>query len=127
MPKLILLIDDDDTYNQLNHRMLKKCLDFDFEVKSFTDAGEALDEIVTGKIKPDYIFLDVNMPYFSGWEFLDSIEEERQDGAKLDFPISMLTTSQFPADKDKALEYRNVEHYINKPLSEFFVQQIFES
>lgn len=127
MAKLIVLIDDDDTYNQLNHRMLKKCLDFDFEVKSYIDAGDALDDIVGGKIKPDYIFLDVNMPYFSGWEFLDSIEEERKDGAKLDFPISMLTTSQFPADKDKALEYKNVEHYINKPLSEFFVKQIFES
>ena len=122
--KTIFLIDDDDTFNALNKRMLKKHLKEGFNIVEYTDAEVAITDILENNVIPDYIFLDVNMPNMDGWEFLSILEEETE-GKKLPIEVSMLTSSMFPSDQERALTYNYVHHYINKPLDPVAMRNIF--
>ena len=63
---------------------------------------------------PEVIFLDINLPEMTGWEFLDEFKD-------LDiFPkpkVVMLSTSMNPLDKIKAQENPIVIELIDKPLT----------
>lgn len=124
MAELIFLIDDDATYNSLNKRMLKKQLDDQYEIQEFTDPEEALTKILEENVVPTYIFLDVNMPLMDGWEFLQILQEETESS---DFTtkICMLTSSIFPADREKAFKFNYVFNYVNKPLDPVSMSTIF--
>ena len=124
MATTVFLIDDDATYNALNKRMLKKKVNEEFEIIEFTDAEKALAEILENNVIPDYIFLDVNMPLMDGWEFLQILTEETE-GMELKTKVSMLTSSMFPQDREKAFKFSYVNHYINKPLDPVSIQTIF--
>lgn len=64
----------------------------------------------------DVLFLDINMPRMSGFEFLKEASQQLgSDFAKI--IIIMLTTSLDPRDQEKAKEFEMVKDYINKPLT----------
>lgn len=125
MTDIVFLIDDDSTYNALNKRMLRKQFRDKYEIKDFTNAEEALKEIMENNIIPEYIFLDVNMPMMDGWEFLQKLEKEAEANP-IKTKISMLTSSIYPGDKEKALKYKLVTHFINKPLDPVSMKTIFD-
>ena len=104
--------------------MLKKVLKDEYDIRAFTDAEEAIKQILEENIIPTHLFLDVNMPAMDGWEFLEILEEETE-GTDLNIKVSMLTSSMFPQDKAKALKSKFVHHYINKPLDPVSVDTIF--
>ena len=51
--------------------MLKKVLKDEYDIRAFTDAEEAIKQILEENIIPTHLFLDVNMPAMDGWEFLE--------------------------------------------------------
>lgn len=65
--------------------------------------------------KPDVIFLDLNIPKVSGLEFLE------RSKATETTPVIVLTSSENPVEKKRALEL-GVRQFITKPieLAEFF-------
>ena len=84
----ILLIDDDDATNFI-HEMVIKMADIDTHIEICTSARKALDYLTckgeysanTSYPQPGIIFLDINMPGMSGWDFLkeyDSLPEEQK-------------------------------------------------
>lgn len=120
----VYLIDDDATYNSLNKRLISKSVNQDLNIVEFTNPEMALNAILEeGKI-PDRVFLDINMPLMDGWEFLEILTEETEH-KKINTKISMLTSSLFPEDEAKALNYEYVDNYINKPLDHFTLGKIF--
>jgi CheY-like chemotaxis protein len=69
----ILLIDDDAE----DHEIFSSALSIvsnALECVSLTDPKEALYKLDTKELKPDVIFLDLNMPIMSGQEFLIKIK-----------------------------------------------------
>lgn len=74
-------------------------------------------------IKPDIIFLDINMPGMNGWEFLDEYK-------KLDKPLQsnmlvmMLTTSNNPEDDELAQKHGIPMGYRTKPLTEEMLKEV---
>lgn len=60
------------------------------------------------------VFLDINMPAMSGWDFLETLE-------KLDHNenvhVVMVTSSVNNSDRKKSDRYRHVVGFIEKPLS----------
>ena len=119
--KNIWFIDDDDINNMLSERLIDKHFPA-ADCKTFLDAEEALEEIQKNEtLKPDAIFLDINMPRMNGWEFLEELE-------KLQLPVNvyMLTSSIDPRDQEKAHSYNLVKDFISKPLREERLRMIVE-
>jgi CheY-like chemotaxis protein len=128
----ILLVDDDESDNFF-HTLTIKEAEFCNQIKIATDGRYALDYILkalknepAGEFpKPDIIFLDINMPRMDGFDFLNEyiLLDETQISGIL---IIMLTTSMNPYDMEKAMKYKVVKDYRNKPLTEEMLEEIME-
>lgn len=115
--KCIMLIDDDDDDNFFHELTI---IDNKFAEKVIVQnsASKAL-EYLKLKTEPssELIFLDINMPRMSGWEFLEEyskLEKEVQRKAI----IIMLSTSTNYKDIEKAKAWDIVLDYIVKPLTQ---------
>ena len=125
----VLLIDDNEIDNFINERILTST-NFAQEViveNSAMSALERLTDIIqNSKPLPDIIFLDLNMPLMDGFGFLDEFEKiydpETIDGTKC--KIIVLSSSISPTDIDKASTNPFVFKYLNKPLSEKYLEAI---
>ncbi|MBX2828529.1 MAG: response regulator [Flavobacteriaceae bacterium] len=126
--EFVLLIDDDSATNFFNGMMLERhnCFDNVLAVKSGEEALSYLISAAEGSsLKPDLIFLDINMPGMNGWEFLDALsrlDSKVSEGIK----IILLSTSAHPEEVRKSMSNYEVADYINKPLSMKLLDSVFE-
>lgn len=67
-------------------------------------------------VLPDYIFLDINMPYVDGWMFLEDFQKIKPIIGK-HITIYMVSSSIDPRDIDRAKRNNDVCAYIVKPVS----------
>ncbi len=70
---------------------------------------EALQKLTTKEIKPDLIFLDINMPLMNGIELLTEIK--KRDSIK-NIPVILFSTGPAPISHAKTL---GAEDYVTKP------------
>lgn len=116
--KVVLFVDDDEISNFVSVKTLEDACIAD-RILSVTGAREALDLIkegIDGKGPiPDLIFLDINMPIMSGWDFLEEYKEIKDQVGKKIY-IIILTSSVYKHDKAKAATYEDVDDYTLKPL-----------
>lgn len=129
----VLLIDDDEPTNYLNVRVLRK-VDCANQIRAVQTAKEALDSLnpqEKGKdssnpcSQPDLIFLDINMPGLSGWDFLEAYRRLRIPKEEKAV-IVMLTSSPNPDDRIRALSMEDVAEFMSKPLTVKTVEGILE-
>jgi CheY-like chemotaxis protein len=120
----ILLIDDNPADNDF-HKIIIEEADVCNHVKVAMNGIEALEYIKKSGESgasnknmpiPDVIFLDINMPKMSGFEFLEEYRK-LEDKLKSRVVIVMLTTSLNPDDQKKAMEINSVKEFQNKPLT----------
>ncbi len=117
---LVMLIDDNDTYNFINRRILEqKKFAKSIEVQSsgigaLSYLEENLD--TPGKL-PDIIFLDVKMPLMNGHEFLFKLTQisNTVNGDKC--RVVMLSSSGDEHDILRSKQYPSVIDFIQKPLT----------
>ncbi len=128
--KTILLIDDDETTNYLNHRLLTR-MNIANEVRVVTNGEEALDYLskaFAGSADaplPELIFVDIKMSVMDGFEFLD--EYQKFDEAdKSRTVMMMLTSSASFYDLEKLKGYPEVHKHYSKPLAEADVREIMQ-
>lgn len=117
--KKIMLIDDEDISNFI----VKKYLNIfakNAEVLEYTDAKNAYYSLAFDK--PDLIFLDLHMPEFSGWEFLEKMEENG-----MSHKVVVLTASPSEEDQAQAYKFSNVVHFYVKPLSDEDIKDIIDN
>jgi CheY-like chemotaxis protein len=117
IPKIFII--DDDEIHQLIVSTKVKRMNIAQEIMSFTLAQEALEEIKkSNKIDmPDVIFLDINMPAYDGWDFLEDYMVIADTIGKNPL-IYMLTSSISDTDVAKANTYAIVSGYLLKPLKD---------
>jgi two-component system KDP operon response regulator KdpE len=99
----ILVVDDEPQIR----RVLRSTLSFRGYTISEVSSGEEAVEL-TGKLKPDLILLDVNLPGMSG------IETCREIRRSTEAPIIMLTVRSAERDKVIALD-AGADDYVTKP------------
>ena len=68
------LIDDDADDREI-FRMALQALDSSIELVTASNGTQALEKLNSEDLTPDYIFLDLNMPYMSGKECLIRMRE----------------------------------------------------
>ncbi len=120
------MVIDDDLVNNLLCTIVIEEVAPELEIKTFEVAEEGF-EYIRKEYLPNkdltILFLDINMPIWSGWEFLDNFQT-LDDTIKNHFKIYMLSSSVDPADEQRARENINVLDYLEKPLSEKTVLSI---
>jgi CheY-like chemotaxis protein len=97
------------------------------DVLEFSDGQEAflkLKEMYQmGDPLPEVIFLDVNMPIWDGWDFLDEFSKLQLDS----FPdIYIVTSSTHSMEREKALSYPIVKDCIVKPFEMDVLKKILD-
>lgn len=129
----ILLIDDDDTTNFLNQRLLDR-MEVTDHIRTFVNGKQAFDYLYNVSnnnyetesseyFKPELIFLDINMPVMDGFEMLDLYERLDPEFRK-QIVMVVLTTSTHPQDTANSKKY-NAE-YIIKPLTADKVNELLK-
>ncbi len=110
-PLEIFIAEDDQLITELQKRQLVKLVDS--PLKTFWNGKELMNYLhdVIDERKSVLIFLDINMPVMDGWEVLDQINELY---AHKNIFVVMLTSSVYPADKEKALSYPQVISFNDK-------------
>lgn len=120
----VMLIDDDPVSNKISQLFLRKHR-WSAQVVAFEDGQQALQALQAAQAAPDVILLDVGMPVYDGWDFLEEYEKLPREltGRSL---LYMLSSSINPPDIQKAGSYRTVKAYLTKPLTPEDLEQIRE-
>jgi CheY-like chemotaxis protein len=116
----VLLVDDDEATNFF-HKIIIEEEWADLYIEAVPSAKEGLDFLqskgaYSNHPKPGIIFLDINMPGMSGWDFLEEYNELSKD-IHDSAVVSLLTTSLNPDDQEKAKAIPIVKEFVHKPLT----------
>ncbi len=118
----VLLIDDDVPTNFI-HRKILQTSNIEVDITAITSAQEALEFLTySGKYencnnpRPGLIFLDINMPGMSGWDFMQEYRN-LEKVKKEDIKVIMLTTSLNPDDEAMASQNKEILNFMHKPLT----------
>lgn len=114
----VVLIDDDPISTFVTEKLIEKNVQEPVRFFKFSDPKKALIEL--RKIRPNFLFLDLNMPEMDGWSFLDSLNGESKDTN-----IYILSSSVDERDINRAASYKMVKDYLAKPLVKTSISSIF--
>jgi two-component system, chemotaxis family, chemotaxis protein CheY len=122
---IVALVDDDKIF-QLTASKTIKALQLSDQILQFENGEDALKYLVDNASNadalPDFIFLDINMPFVDGWMFLQDYAGLKQNLVK-EIAIFMVSSSIDPRDIHRARSIPDVQEYVIKPLSrEKFIQ-----
>lgn len=104
------LIDDDEDDRELFRFALDE-MEFKPIYVQCPSCCDALEMLEKGKVKPDFIFLDLNMPQMNGRECL---KELKKNISSLHIPVIIFSTSSDPKDITETKDLGAVE-FITKP------------
>lgn len=127
-PERYIVVDDDVTNNLICEFNIKR-FDDKVDIELYTQPEEALESIKeydkTLKYSHTILFLDLNMPTMTGWEFLEAFEKICEN-IRAHFSIYILTSSIEDYSKEAA-RFPYVQGFYSKPLNMNYLQEISNS
>lgn len=124
--KRIVIIDDDPIFGL----MLKKNFENTGKTESvtvFSNGQDAfiflIDNFDVPELLPDFVFVDLNMPLWDGWEFIRSVNTL---SLKFSKKIKFYVLSSFfqDDDMDKVKELKGIDGFLAKPGSLFDLKDL---
>jgi len=131
MMKKIALVSviDDDRFFQFSTRKIVEATNLVENLIEFSDGEIAIQYFLAHKDEeaklPDLVFLDLNMPYMDGWQFLDEFTTNTFKKELITIYISTSSDSKY--DRDKFLTYPKLKGYLIKPISKSQFQEVLET
>ncbi len=111
---IVWIVDDDAVSRFLTRKILELRSNQSLDILEFASGNEAIKAVEQLRsLPPDVIFLDIDMPQITGWDFLDHLKES---GKLKNSRIAMLASSCSEEDSNRALSYERVNIYFQKPL-----------
>jgi CheY-like chemotaxis protein len=112
---ILIAEDDEDDYNLITDAIKSsknKCqVNWVRDGEELLDFLNSTDDLEVGKIRPDIILLDLNMPKKDGRE---ALEEIKSHSKFKNIPVIVLTTSQAKMDIQKVYDL-GANSFIQKP------------
>jgi CheY-like chemotaxis protein len=117
MNKLVL-IDDEPVFHKIVQMTIKntelsKGTTYSFDGEVILDYLE--EKKLDSQSLPDYIFLDLYMPAFDGWDFLNRFQKLYKSLQK-NIKVYIVSSSINPADINRSKLYPFVTTFISKPI-----------
>ena len=124
--KKVLLVDDNEIDNFINERMITSS-GFAEKVIVKTSSDDAIRYLIDNQEEeeqlPEIVFLDLNMPVKDGFAFLADFRTTNETVRKK-CKVVVLSSSISPDDINRASTDVHVFKYVNKPLSEKYLEAI---
>ena len=123
----LLLIDDDELNNYIVHSILEdtKLVNyFDFKTNG-ESALQYLYACQATKQFPNLILVDLKMPIMDGFEFIEQYEKKFLPESP-HTQLMVLTSSIREVEKQKALSFKSVTNFLNKPLNDEKLRYVIE-
>ena len=124
--KKLIFIDD----SPLDHFILKRILNrhhLPYEVNCTANGVEVIDFLEQHRSDtdslPDIILLDLYMPQFDGWAFLEKIEQLCTFLSK-PVKVYILSASINPEDIQNIMQYAFVSSFIFKPITKNILEKL---
>lgn len=116
---VVALVDDDKIFRLTASKTIATT-SLTEKILQFENGEEALNFLKQHAANiselPDYIFLDINMPYVDGWMFLEDFAKIKATIQK-HIIIYVISSSIDPRDVNRAKGHQDVSGYIIKPVS----------
>ena len=110
--KQVFLIDDDIDDQELFISALGN-IDQNVDCQVACNGLEAMGKLTNMEVRPNLIFLDLNMPLMNGHEFLQKM---KKDDSLKHIPVFVFTTSSNPRTIEEVIEL-GARKFITKPNS----------
>lgn len=125
MRKLVFIDDDPISHFMMKH-LLKDRLNS--ITTTYTSYGSLVLDYIEENLPnpeklPDMIFLDLNMPEFSGWDFLERMHQMRAKILK-DIRVYIMSSTLYPADIETPSRYSFVSEFLSKPMEHTEIERI---
>lgn len=121
----VIVVDDDPGVIFL-HKIIIRESGLCKTPESFDEAKIALTHVLDLQKNQEnkiLIFLDINMPYMNGWDFLKKLSPQANPDQ---IKVIMVTSSLSISDREKAKAYKMVYDFLEKPLMDTQCHQIKE-
>ena len=130
--EVLFFIDDDDAAHTYHKLMAEEAGYTPDQLISFYNVDSAIEELEGMIISknyehwPNYVFIDLNMPIKSGFDFVDEIESILSSEKLPD--IFLVSSSKNPKDVERANKYSIIKGFETKFLElDFFISLINKS
>jgi len=121
----IVLVDDDQIFNFIHQKVIEQ-LATNIPVCTFQSSQDALtffEEMKsTNDRKKTIVFLDINMPFFNGFDVLNKIINDGVSSENLLFYVVSSTLND--KEIERALSYDMVKGFYSKPLTKEIITDI---
>jgi len=108
-----ILLVENDVVSQLEVTRILEKRNILHVLTTVKNGDKALEYLTTSKQKPDVIFIDLNVPDLNGLDMLSAIHANPE---WKNIKIFMLTSSDQPLDRNKAIEV-GASGFFTKPLN----------
>lgn len=116
------VIDDDPIFTFIFVKLLEKTNKIK-NITTYSNALLALDALKNIEFQPQTIFLDLNMPIFNGWQFLDKIKSLNLEEK---FDVYVVSSTIDYEEEKKLATYKFIKKFINKPLNVEILSEILK-
>lgn len=117
---------DDNWLDTFGIKRLMKFVGFSNRIFTFSDAYEAINQLTLLANDqrddcPDVILLDIKMPDWDGWKFLDMLKEL---SVSQDIKLCLISNVMTSEEINKAGEYDIISQYYQKPITSKKLKEI---